>query len=169
MEDHMMAELKKKYSRAEDIGAYGFARSLPLRYDEAVPVVVDALKAEGFGVLTEIDVRDTLKKKLDVDFQRYIILGACNPPLAYRALQAEPDLGLLLPCNVVVHEEGDGVRVAFVDPQAMLGVAANPALQPIADEVRARLERVAVELERRARAETGDRRRERREVAGEVK
>ena len=152
----MMAEVKEKHSTASETGKYGFARTLPILYDQAVPVVVDALKAEGFGVLTEIDVRDTLKKKLDVDFQSYIILGACNPPLAYRALQAEPDLGLLLPCNVVIHEEGDGVRVAFVDPQAMLGVAANPALQPIADEVRARLERVAVELERRA--ESGERR-----------
>ena len=138
-----MADLDKKRGTTNETGRYGFARSLPLPYEQAVGAVVEALKAEGFGVLTEIDVRDTLKKKLDVEFQKYIILGACNPPLAYQALRAEPDLGLLLPCNVVVHEEGDGTRVAFVDPRAMLGVAANPMLQPIADEVTARLERVA--------------------------
>jgi uncharacterized protein (DUF302 family) len=134
-------------------GKYGFSISLPLTYDQAVPAVVEALGAEGFGVLTEIDVRDTLKKKLGVEFQRYLILGACNPPLAHKALQAEPDLGLLLPCNVVVHEEGTGTRVAFVDPQAMLGVAANSALQPIADEVQARLRRVATRLRSAMRLE----------------
>lgn len=145
-----MPDLHEKQCIQNETGKYGFALSLPLPYERAVAVVVDALRAEGFGVLTEIDVRDTLKKKLDVDFQRYIILGACNPPLAYKALQAEPDLGLLLPCNVVVHEEGEGTRVAFVDPHAMLSVAANPALQPIADEVRAGLERVAGQLRKGA-------------------
>lgn len=138
-----MADLDEKRGTIGETGRYGFAVSLPLPYEQAVGAVVEALKAEGFGVLTEIDVRDTLKQKLDVDFQKYIILGACNPSLAYQALRAESDLGLLLPCNVVVHEEGEGTRVAFVDPQAMLGVAANPVLQPVADEVKARLERVA--------------------------
>ncbi|MBF6612493.1 MAG: DUF302 domain-containing protein [Chloroflexi bacterium] len=141
-----MADLDEKRGTTNETGRYGFALSLPLPYEQAVGAVVDALKAEGFGVLTEIDVRDTLKKKLDVEFQRYIILGACNPPLAYQALRVEPDLGLLLPCNVVVHEEGEGTRVVFVDPRAMLGVAANPVLQPVADEVTARLERVAAHL-----------------------
>lgn len=146
----MMQDLHKEQGAHNETGKYGFARSLPMPYDEAVLAVVDALRAEGFGVLTEIDVRDTLKQKLDVDFKRYIILGACNPPLAYKALQAEPDLGLLLPCNVVIYEEGEGARVAFVDPQVMLGMAANPALQSIADEVRVRLERVAAQLRKGA-------------------
>lgn len=151
-----MTELHEKRGTTNETGRYGFAVSLPLPYEQAVGAVVEALQAEGFGVLTEIDVRDTLKKKLDVEFQKYIILGACNPLLAYQALRAEPDLGLLLPCNVVVHEEGGGTRVGFVDPRAMLGVASNPVLQPIADEVRARLERVASLLSEPATKGTGE-------------
>ncbi|MEP6776614.1 MAG: DUF302 domain-containing protein [Chloroflexota bacterium] len=131
-------------------GPYGFAVTTPLSYARAVEAVVGALKAEGFGVLTEIDVRDTLRKKLDVDFQQYIILGACNPQLAYRGLEAEHDLGLLLPCNVVVHEHAGGSRVAFLDPGAMMGVAGNQALSPVADEARARLQRVAATLKEEA-------------------
>ncbi len=126
--------------------AYGFSVLLDMGYDEAIEATIEALKAEGFGVLTEINVKDTLKKKLDVDFPRYVILGACNPSLAYRALQAEPDVGLLLPCNVIVHEEGSGSRVAFVDPFAMLSVASNPDLSPVAEEARARLQRAAAHL-----------------------
>lgn len=110
--------------------------------------VVEALKAEGFGVLTEIDVKATLKKKLDVDFRPYKILGACNPPLAYRALQAAPEVGLLLPCNVTVSYVDDVLTdVSLVDPLTMLGVVAQPDLQAVAEEARARLDRVAAALQ----------------------
>jgi uncharacterized protein (DUF302 family) len=127
--------------------AYGFGHQLNLGYEQAIDRVTAALKAEGFGVLTEIDVRATFKQKLDVDFRRYVILGACNPNLAHQALNVEPELGLLLPCNVIVYEgDGGGSVVSIVDPQAMLGVAANPALQPVADEARRRLQRVAAAL-----------------------
>ena len=116
-------------------------------FDAAVARVTEALKVEGFGVLTEIDVKQTLKKKLDVDFPPYKILGACNPALAYRALQAAPEVGLLLPCNVTVSQvEEGGVEVALVDPLVMLGVADYAGLQPVAEEARARLERVAAAL-----------------------
>jgi len=113
-------------------------------FDTTVDRTVGALKNEGFGVLTEIDVKETLKKKLDVDHLPYKILGACNPPLAYRALTAAPEVGLLLPCNVTVRQLEDGsIEVALVDPMAMLGVIADPALNPIAREARERLERVS--------------------------
>ncbi len=116
-------------------------------FDSALARVTEALKAEGFGVLTEIDVKETMKKKLNVDFRPYKILGACNPPLAHRALTAAPEVGLLLPCNVTVSQVGDGVvEVGLVDPLAMLGVVRNPALEPVAQEARARLERVAASL-----------------------
>ncbi len=113
----------------------------------AVQKVTAALKAEGFGVLTEIDVQDTLKKKLDVEFRQYKILGACNPPLAYRALSAAPEIGLLLPCNVVVAEAEAGVDISLVDPLGMLGFVGRPEIEPIAHEARARLERVAAALQ----------------------
>ncbi len=117
-------------------------------FNAAIEKVTAALKTEGFGVLTEIDVKETLKKKLDVDFRPYKILGACNPPLAYKALSVAPEVGLLLPCNVTVAQAMDGgVEVAFVDPLAMLGVVANPGLKGIADDARARLERVAAALQ----------------------
>lgn len=122
---------------------YGVAESVALPYDEAVLVVRDALAAEGFGVLSEIDVRATLKKKLDVDFRPYVILGACNPPLAHRALTAEASIGLLLPCNVVVYE-GERPRtsvVAVLDPEVQLGVARRDDLKPLAADVKARLVR----------------------------
>ncbi len=115
-------------------------------FEAALTRVTEALKAEGFGVLTEIDVQATLKKKLDVDFRPYRILGACNPPLAHRALVAAPEVGLLLPCNVVVAQTETGVEVSLVDPIGMLGFVNRPELEPIAAEARARLERVAQAL-----------------------
>lgn len=126
----------------------GLTVKLHTDFETALQKVTDALKAEGFGVLTEIDVKATLKKKLDVDFRPYKILGACNPPLAHRALEAAPQVGLLLPCNVTVAQTSDdAVEVAIVDPVAMLGFVNTPALEPIAEEARAKLARVAATLE----------------------
>lgn len=126
---------------------YGIKRTVPYSFQEALDRTRSALAQEGFGVLTEIDVRATLHKKLGVaDFPPYVILGACNPPLAYRALQAEFDLGLLLPCNVVVYEQNGQVTVAAVEPRTMMEVVHNPAVEEIAGEVRARLERVLAAL-----------------------
>jgi uncharacterized protein (DUF302 family) len=117
-------------------------------FDSAVTHVTAALKAEGFGVLTEIDVRQTLKQKLGVDFRPYKILGACNPPLAYRALTAAPESGLLLPCNATVSQIEDSIiEVMIVDPLAMLNIVSNPELRSIAEEAHARLERVAAALQ----------------------
>jgi uncharacterized protein (DUF302 family) len=124
--------------------SYGMTTTVDLPYARAVERTREALGAEGFGVLTEIDVQATLKKKLDADFRPYVILGACNPPLAHRALTAERDIGLLLPCNVVVYaadEEGKSV-VAAVDPEVSLGRVGNDALVPLAADVKARLRRV---------------------------
>ena len=134
---------------------YKFSARLPVPYADAVERVVAALKAEGFGVLTEIDVQATLKQKLGADFRRYVILGACNPPLAHQALQANADVGLLLPCNVVVYEDGPGSVVAFADPVAMLAIIDDPALRPVATEAREKLLRVARTL--RAAAESASR------------
>ena len=126
---------------------YGLVVYLNAPYEEAIARATAALQAEGFGVLTEIDVRATMKKKLGVDFRKYVILGACNPNLAHRALTAEPQLGLLLPCNVIVYEaDDDGSMVSIVDPAQMLSVAANPELEPVAGEARERLARVAAAL-----------------------
>jgi uncharacterized protein (DUF302 family) len=109
-------------------------------YQEAVKNVTAALKGEGFGVLTEIDVKATLKKKLDIDFRPYVILGACNPPLAYRALTAEREIGLLLPCNVIVYEQDDGSTVvSALNPMVALGVVDNPELEDVAAEVTKKL------------------------------
>jgi uncharacterized protein (DUF302 family) len=124
----------------------GFRTKLKLDYEQAVQAARAALQEEGFGVLTEIDVRATLKAKLAMDFRRYVILGACNPPLAHRALEADPSVGLLLPCNVIVYEEGDGSVVAAVDPLGLLGVLDNPALREVAQEAEARLRRVIKKL-----------------------
>jgi uncharacterized protein (DUF302 family) len=121
---------------------YGFEVSSALPYDEAVQRVTDLLKAEGFGILTRIDVKETLREKLGVEFRRYVILGACNPPIAHRALEAELAIGLLLPCNVVVYEEGSGSVVAFKDPGPMMEMTGNAALAPVGAEVRERLLRV---------------------------
>lgn len=127
--------------------SYGFGTRLDLPYEEAVPRVKEALKAEGFGVLTEIDVRKTLREKLGAEMEPYLILGACNPPLAHRALEQEPDIGLLLPCNVVVRADGAGSRVDFADPQAMLGIVGNTTIKAVADEAKQRLQRVAAALD----------------------
>ena len=125
---------------------YAIKVKLGLPYDQALEKVIEALKREGFGVLTQIDVKEVLKNKLDVDFLRYAILGACNPPLAHQALSADLDVGLLLPCNVVVHEANGGSVVAIMDPISMLGVLPNPKLEPVAQEARSRLQRVASDL-----------------------
>lgn len=122
--------------------AYGFSKTVNLSYDQAVEKVTDELKKEGFGVLTTIDVKDTLKKKLNVDFKRYMILGACNPPFAHQALQAEEEIGLLLPCNVVVYEKGDKTVVSAFDPMMMLKIIDNPGVLSVAGEVQSRLKRV---------------------------
>ncbi|CUU03509.1 Uncharacterized conserved protein, DUF302 family [Candidatus Thermokryptus mobilis] len=121
---------------------YGISKVVNLSYEEAIDKVTEELRKEGFGVLTTIDVKETLKKKLGVDFDKYIILGACNPPFAYKALQAEYDLGLLLPCNVVVYERDGKVFVSAFDPMTMTQIIDNPALKEIAQEVRKKLEKV---------------------------
>ena len=121
---------------------YGIGRDLSEPYEAVLPRVLAALRAEGFGVITEIDVQKTMKEKLGVDGRPHVILGACNPKLAHAALEVEADLGLLLPCNVVVYETDAGTRVAAVNAGAMLGMVGNDRLAPIADEVQTRLDRV---------------------------
>ena len=127
---------------------YGLSTTVPLAYGEALTRTREALASEGFGVLTEIDVAATLRKKLNVDFRPYVILGACNPALAHRALQAELDIGLLLPCNVVVYASDDRSSsvVAALDPVEALSLSGSEAVRPIAEEVRGRLQRVLAEL-----------------------
>ena len=125
---------------------YGFSATLKVSFEQAVPLATGALKDEGFGVLTEIDVKATLKQKLDAEFRRYVILGACNPQLARRALETDLAVGLLLPCNVIVYEDGPGAVVAIADPVAMLDVISNPALRSVAEEAKARLTKVLQRL-----------------------
>jgi len=125
---------------------YEFTVDTPLGFEDAEQRTRELLKEEGFGVLTEIEVRSTLKEKLGEDFRPYKILGACNPQLAHRALQAEPGIGLMLPCNVVIEEGTAGTRVRFMEPVAALGVVANSDVEPIAAEASTRLHRVAERL-----------------------
>lgn len=122
---------------------YGFGKAVPMNFERAIDAVTEALKTEGFGVLTDIDVQATLKKKLGADMPPYRILGACNPPLAQRAITAEPSIGLLLPCNVVVRQEETGaVIVEIMDPNAVLDLVDKPGITELAYEVREKLERV---------------------------
>jgi len=125
---------------------YGFSKVLSIPFEQAMEKVTEELKKEGFGVLTTIDVRETLKKKLDVDFKKYVILGACNPPFAFKALQTEEEIGLLLPCNVIVYEKNGSTAVAIFYPIVMTQVIDNPGVQPIAEEVLMRLQRVLAGL-----------------------
>lgn len=126
---------------------YYINKIIPTDFDSAIKKVTEKLKSEGFGVLTEIDVQETLKNKINVDFRRYKILGACNPPNAYKALSNEPYIGLLLPCNIVVQETVDGrIDVSAVDPQASMQAVNNPELVEIAGEIKTKLERVIKSL-----------------------
>ena len=132
----------------EQTTRYGISTTIDLPYEKAVERTREALQKEGFGILTEIDVKATLKKKIDVEFRPYVILGACNPPLAHKALSAELDIGLLLPCNVVVYaadEPGKSV-VGALDPVEALSLTGNETIRPLADEVRGRLERVLADV-----------------------
>lgn len=122
--------------------SYHNTKLVDYSFDETITKVTDELKKEGFGVLTEIDVKETLKKKLDVDFKKYTILGACNPPFAYKALQTEETLGVLLPCNVVVQEKDDKVQVSIINPMESMKNVGNENLNSIASEVSEKLERV---------------------------
>lgn len=127
--------------------SYYFSKQVQGTFQEAIEAVTQGLQAEGFGILTEIDVRETLKKKLGVDFRPYRILGACNPPSAYQALQAEPHIGTMLPCNVIVQELENGiVEVAAIDPLASMQAVDNSALRPVASEIRAKLQLVIERL-----------------------
>jgi len=121
---------------------YGFSKTVDMPYEQAIEKVTAELKKEGFGVLTSIDVKETLKQKINVDFKKYAILGACNPPIAHRALQEEEDLGLLLPCNVVVYEKDNKTRVSIFDPMVMTWIMENDNMKPIATEVQEKLQRV---------------------------
>lgn len=126
---------------------YYFSKTLKMPFDEAVEHTTEELKKEGFGILTEIDIKATLKKKLDVDFRNYKILGACNPPFAYKALEAESKIGTMLPCNVIVQETADGaVEVSAVDPIASMQAVENPDLGEIANEVQGKLKAVVDRL-----------------------
>ena len=123
--------------------SYYFSKILGISFDEALVRVTEELKKEGFGILTEIDVKETMKKKMNVDFRKYKILGACNPPLAHKAIQTEDKIGTMLPCNVIVQEMSEGqIEVAAIDPVASMQAVENPKLQDVADQVRVKLKRV---------------------------
>lgn len=121
---------------------YGFSKTVDMSYEQAIDKVTAELKKEGFGVLTFIDVKETLKQKINVDFKKYAILGACNPPIAHKALQTEEELGLLLPCNVIVYEKDNKTGVSIFDPMVMTWIMDNEQMKPIATEVQERLQRV---------------------------
>ena len=121
---------------------YGFSKTTDYSFEQAIERVTEELKKEGFGVLTTIDVKETLKKKIDVDFKKYTILGACNPKLAHGALQIEAEIGLLLPCNVIVYEKNDKTIVSVFDPRIMTLVIDNPEMKPVAEEVKNKLVKV---------------------------
>ena len=125
---------------------YGFSKTIDLPFEAAIEKVTEELKKEGFGVLTTIDVKETLKNKIDVDFKKYTILGACNPPIAHKALQTEEELGLLLPCNVIVYEKNDKTNVSMFDPMLMTNIIENERMEPIAKEVKEKLQRVLAEV-----------------------
>ncbi|MGD8384601.1 MAG: DUF302 domain-containing protein [Lysobacterales bacterium] len=128
-------------------GNFGFGKAVDMGFDEAVGRVTEELASEGFGVLTQIDVQATLKKKLGEDMRPYLILGACNPQLAHQAISAVPDIGLLLPCNVLIRvDEQDQVRVEFMDPASVLGLVDDPRVEPLALQVRQKLENVMAVL-----------------------
>ena len=126
---------------------YTFQTRLPLPVEQAIPVVIEHLKHEGFGVLMDLDTQATMKQKIGADIPGYHILGACNPQLAHQALVAEPEIGALLPCNVVVRADGDQTIISFMDPQAMTQMTANPQVHAVANEAEARLRRVCAALE----------------------
>ena len=121
---------------------YGFSKTTDYSFEQAIDKVTEELKKEGFGVLTSIDVKDTLKKKIDVDYKKYTILGACNPKLAHASLLVEEELGLLLPCNVIVYEKNDKTVVSIFDPIVMTTVVENPDMKPVAEEVKSKLKKV---------------------------
>jgi len=125
-----------------DTMQYGFSKTIDLSFENTIPKVIEELKKEGFGVLTTIDVKETLKKKIDLDFKKYTILGACNPTLAHKALQAEEEIGLLLPCNVIVYEKDNKTMVSVFNPGLMSYVVDNENLKSVADEVQEKLKRV---------------------------
>ncbi|MHA2363700.1 MAG: DUF302 domain-containing protein [Candidatus Hodarchaeales archaeon] len=125
---------------------YEISKIIDLKYEQAIEKVTESLKAEGFGVLTKIDVKKVMKEKLDVNFEKYMILGACNPPLAKSALDLEREIGLLLPCNVIVQEQKQGTKVAIIDPVAMFKVIDNPKIKNIAEEVKTKVQRVIESL-----------------------
>jgi len=122
--------------------SYGYSKEVNLSFDEVVERTINALKEEGFGILTDIDVKKILKEKLDVDFKQYRILGACNPPRAYKALQVEEEIGLLMPCNVIVYEKNDRVIVSAIRPEVAFSVINNQSLAPLANEVEVILKKV---------------------------
>jgi len=121
---------------------YGFSKMVDMSYEQTLEKVTAELKKEGFGVLTSIDVKETLKQKINVDFKKYTILGACNPPIAHRALLEEEELGLLLPCNVIVYEKDNKTQVSIFDPMVMTWIMENENMKPIATEVQEKLQRV---------------------------
>jgi len=121
---------------------YGFSKMVDMSYEQTLEKVTAELKKEGFGVLTSIDVKETLKQKINVDFKKYTILGACNPPIAHRALLEEEEIGLLLPCNVIVYEKDNKTQVSIFDPMVMTWIMENDNMKPIATEVQEKLQRV---------------------------